>query len=106
MKFLRMWSIIPHAEEFRSWLFRLVVAAGYLPLLCGGVWGAIRYVPRGWPFVLCVLPAAYFSLLHMIFVSSIRYRAPAMLLLIVLAAGIAAEVTRSRTEAKSASQFA
>jgi hypothetical protein len=37
---------------------------------------------------LCGLPAIYFTLLHMVFVSSIRYREPAMLGLIVLAAGV------------------
>jgi hypothetical protein len=33
------------------------------------------------------LPAGYFTLVHMVFVSSIRYREPAMLPLAVLAAG-------------------
>jgi hypothetical protein len=53
----------------------------------GGLW---RYGGRGWPYVLCVLPAVYFTGLHVVFVGSIRYRQPAMLPLIVLAAGFIA----------------
>jgi 4-amino-4-deoxy-L-arabinose transferase-like glycosyltransferase len=86
IKFGRMWSPLPHAEEMQSWAFRLLILLGYLPLIGFAVWGAFRNVRRGWPFALCLLPAVYFSGLHMIFVSSIRYRQPAMLPLIVLAA--------------------
>jgi 4-amino-4-deoxy-L-arabinose transferase-like glycosyltransferase len=92
IKFLRMWNVWPNAAELRSWPLRIVVTATYLPLLVLGLWGAGRYAPRGWPYLLCVLPAVYFTLLHVVFVSSIRYRQPALLLLIVLATGVAVEV--------------
>ena len=87
IKLLRMWSPWPHAAEMQSWIFRLVVPAGYIPLLLAGGWGAVKFGRCGWPYVLCLLPAAYLTLVHMVFVSSIRYREPAMLPLIVLAAG-------------------
>jgi 4-amino-4-deoxy-L-arabinose transferase-like glycosyltransferase len=89
VKFLRMWNVWPNAAEFQSWRIRLIVAAGYAPLIVLAVWGAWKWAPRDWPYVLCVLPAVYFTLLHMIFVASIRYRQPPMLALIVLAAAVA-----------------
>lgn len=87
IKFLRMWNIWPNEASLRSWPLRLAVAAGYVPLLALGIVGAWRFAGRDFPYALCLLPAIYFSLLHMIFVGSIRYRQPAMLMLIVLAAG-------------------
>jgi 4-amino-4-deoxy-L-arabinose transferase-like glycosyltransferase len=88
VKFVRIWNIWPNAAEFQSWRLRLIVAAGYAPLLVLGLWGAWRWAPRDWPYSLCIVPAVYFTLLHMIFVGSIRYRQPAMLALIVLAAAV------------------
>jgi hypothetical protein len=90
VKFQRMWNVWPNESAFRDWRFRVVVMAGYLPILVGAAAGLWRYGRRGWPFVLCVLPAVYFTGLHVVFVGSIRYRQPAMLPLIVLAAGLAA----------------
>ena len=54
-----------------------------------------RFTPRGWPYVLAWLPAVYFTLLHVVFIGSIRYREPAMLALAVLAAGVIAGAARS-----------
>ena len=89
IKFRRMWSFWPNEPAFSHWRFGSVLLVGYAPLLVVGLYGAWRYSRRGWPYVLCWLPAVYFTALHMVFVGSIRYRQPAMLALIVLAAGAA-----------------
>jgi 4-amino-4-deoxy-L-arabinose transferase-like glycosyltransferase len=94
VKFLRMWNVLPNAQEFQSLWVRLAVAFSYTPLLVLALWGAWRFRRDGWPFVLCVLPAVYLTAMHMVFVGSIRYREPAMLALIVLAAGVLTNVGR------------
>ena len=73
----------------------------YAPLLALGLVGVWRYTPRGWPYVLAWLPAVYFTLLHMVFVGSIRYREPAMLALIVLAAGCFGRVRARQCRGRS-----
>ncbi|HCK73117.1 MAG TPA: hypothetical protein DHW38_16205, partial [Planctomycetaceae bacterium] len=61
-----------------------------------GIW---RIRKDGWERLILVTPAIYFSLLHMVFVSSIRYRQPAMILLVVFAASYLADCcfSKSRT---------
>jgi len=93
-KLLRMWNIWPNEPALSSWPIRSAVLLTYLPLVVLGIIGAARTIRWGWPYVLLWLPAVYFTLLHMVFVSSIRYRQPAMLGLIVLAAGVLASSTR------------
>lgn len=92
IKFGRMWNIWPNAGEFSSPKLGVILAIGYLPLIAAAAYGAWLFARRDWPFLLCLLPAAYFTLLHMVFVSSIRYRQPALLPLMVLAAGAALHV--------------
>jgi 4-amino-4-deoxy-L-arabinose transferase-like glycosyltransferase len=86
-KLVRMWNVWPNEPRLASWPVRLVVLFTYTPLLIFAIIGAWRTLDRGWPYVLCWLPAVYFTLLHTVFVSSIRYREPAMLALLALAAG-------------------
>ena len=69
------------------WFIRWAVFFTYTPLLILAIIGAWRTAGRGWPYILCWLPAVYLTLLHVVFVSSIRYRDPAMLALLALAAG-------------------
>ena len=91
-KCLRMWRWTPNADEFQNPLLHLAVATTYTPLLLLSLIGVVRFGKGNWPLACCWLPAIYFTLLHTIFVSSIRYREPAMLPLMVLAAGVLASV--------------
>jgi len=86
IKLVRMWNPWPNDAQFRTWPLRWAVALTYGPLLVLGLVGSWRFRRLGWPIALCLLPAIYFSLLHMVFVSSIRYRQPALLLLMLPAA--------------------
>jgi 4-amino-4-deoxy-L-arabinose transferase-like glycosyltransferase len=90
IKFLRTWNVWPNEPAFRSWPVRMVVLLTYAPLLVLGLVGAWRFTRSGWPYVLAWMPAVYFTLLHVVFVGSLRYREPAMLALVVLAAGVLA----------------
>ena len=86
VKLRRMWGPFPNANEFQNPWLRWLLAATYAPVIALALIGAWRFAGRDWPSLLCCLPAIYLTLLHVVFVSSIRYRQPAMLALIVLAA--------------------
>jgi hypothetical protein len=92
-KFSRMWSFVPNAAEFQSTALRLALAASYTPIILLAAIGAWRYARTDFSYLLLVLPALYLTCLHVIFVSSIRYRQPAMLPLIALAAGVLTHVS-------------
>jgi 4-amino-4-deoxy-L-arabinose transferase-like glycosyltransferase len=95
-KFLRMWSVVPNANEFQSRSLRFALLLTYTPVIVLAFIGIWRFSRRGWPYVLCWLPAIYLTCLHVLFVSSIRYRQPAMLPLIILAAGVLIDVLPRR----------
>ncbi|MCA9155011.1 MAG: hypothetical protein KDA38_09505 [Planctomycetales bacterium] len=88
----RVWSPLPNAAEMRSGLMRWAIAAGYLPILALGIVGGWRFRRRGWAYLACAMPTLYTAALHTAFVGSIRYRQPAMLMLIVLASAVAVEL--------------
>lgn len=96
-KFLRTWSLWPNGGEVGSSTLRLSLTIGcfgVLALACIGSWlsgpEGLRMRRSGMQLdggspVFYWLPAVYFTLLHMIFVGSIRYREPALLVLTILA---------------------
>ncbi|MEN6459702.1 MAG: phospholipid carrier-dependent glycosyltransferase [Thermoguttaceae bacterium] len=91
VKLARLWNIWPNEPQLaRSPIVRWGVVFTYTPLLILAIIGVWRTLGRGWPYRLCWLPAVYLTLLHVVFVSSLRYREPAMLALLALAAGAVA----------------
>jgi hypothetical protein len=88
VKLLRLWNVWPNEPALTGrWFVCWGVFFTYTPLLILAIIGAWRTIGRGWPYILCWLPAVYLTMLHVVFVSSIRYREPAMLALLALAAG-------------------
>ncbi|MCC6511218.1 MAG: hypothetical protein IT423_19105 [Pirellulaceae bacterium] len=107
VKFARTWSLWPSAGEIGSSSLRAALTIGcfgVLGLACWtslSLWGSGRAQPTQisaaetsvtetraavwWSIAICWAPAIYFTLLHMVFVGSIRYREPAVLVLTALA---------------------
>lgn len=108
-KALRYWHPWPNAEQFRWWPLRLGVAAFFLPMMALAVWGNVvllRGAPgtltpgreRIWAVLILAGPILYFAALHLVFVSSLRYRLPAEYPLLVLTAlGLQDAWNRRRT---------
>jgi hypothetical protein len=84
VKLGKTWSPLPVAKEVRP-LVRWSEAFGYTALVVGGLVGAwrLRREPGGW---LAWMPCLYLGLLHAVFIGSVRYRQPGVLLLCPLAA--------------------
>jgi 4-amino-4-deoxy-L-arabinose transferase-like glycosyltransferase len=86
VKLLRTWNVMPNFAEMQSMAMRLAVMLGYTPVMITAGLGAWKFRARWDLLLVCLLPAIYFSALHMIYVGSIRYRQPAMFPLFVLSA--------------------
>lgn len=76
-KLWRYWRPWPGAEQFSSPGARLLVAAYYLPVLALAIAGAWLRRDDLWLVGLSAGPILFFSLVHCVFVGSLRYRLPA-----------------------------
>ncbi len=86
-KFLRIWSIWPDGGEINSVATRLAITLSSFSVLLLAIWASCWQMRRiSWFYRILWLPTLYFTLLHMVFVGSVRYREPAILVLIPLAA--------------------
>ncbi|QDV17791.1 hypothetical protein Pan153_24460 [Gimesia panareensis] len=85
-KLLRYWKPWPNAPQFRSWWMMAAVSVVFLPVLLLAVYGA--WISRSQVLLLLITvgPILYFSLIHLVFVSSLRYRLPAEYSLYILSA--------------------
>lgn len=97
VKLARMWNPFPNVDTYRSSAARWVAAGWTLPVyglvVAGAVWTAKRRTPGGWnTVVMLLLPAVYLSMLHSLFVGSVRYRLGAMPMLLILAAAALARM--------------
>ena len=96
IKFTRIWTPLPNSAEIGSAPIRYGIAAFFIPLIVFGLWGAFRFRRDFVAVIVCVGPVVYYTLLHMVFVGSIRYRQPPMMTMLILAAAIIAALGSRR----------
>ncbi|QDT41457.1 hypothetical protein Pan241w_15180 [Gimesia alba] len=85
-KLLRYWKPWPNAPQFKSFWMMAAVSVLFIPVVLFAVYGA--WVSRDQYLLLLITvgPIVYFSLIHLVFVSSLRYRLPAEYSLYILSA--------------------
>jgi hypothetical protein len=82
----RFWNPMPNAAEFRSPVLLVAMAPPFVAAAALGLLGLWRSRRRGETLLILLLPVVYYSGLHTVFVSSIRYRDPVMPFILILAA--------------------
>lgn len=94
VKFCRLWNVVPNEPSFSSRPAQLIIFLSYTPILLLTLLALfLRGKPTpGWPILF--FPAFYLTILHVIFVSSLRYRTPALFAFTVLAAWALAQICR------------
>ncbi|MGD8453209.1 MAG: hypothetical protein PVJ57_15430 [Phycisphaerae bacterium] len=99
-KFLRTWNPIPNVPEYRVGVVAAISAVytGAVVLLAlAGLWRRRRNGPaNGRLLVLLWLPVVYFTIVHCVYVGSVRYRVPLMTFLEIAAAVALASLLRAR----------
>ncbi|MDR1140214.1 MAG: phospholipid carrier-dependent glycosyltransferase [Planctomycetaceae bacterium] len=93
-KFFRLWNFQLNEVSLSNSVATIVVFCSYCPVLVLGIIGAIRSVFHDFSIRLLWIPAIYITGLHIIFVSSIRYRVPAMICFSILAAWVVLDITK------------
>ncbi len=86
IKFLRFWSPWPNADTLQSPLAAVLSAVVTIPLFALAMIGAWDRRRDFRTLLLLAGPLIYFLILHMVFVSSIRYRIPGFLVALGLVA--------------------
>lgn len=100
-KLRRMWSLVPNEPGSRTPLKMGISAVWMSVALALVVVGAVRAPTRG-AVLLLLLPAIWFTLVHMVFVGSVRYRVPVMPVAYVLVGIACRGATTRRADASGA----
>ena len=96
VKLARTWSPVLHAEELRSTSIRVLFAVWSIALFALALGGVLAWRRRPAVVLGLLVPALYLSVLHSVFVGSVRYRAGAIPGLAVLAAFALMTIARRR----------
>ena len=101
-KFLRYWSPWPNADQFQNRWITLATGLAVVPVWIAVVIGIGSLRRQLCVLLLGLVPAVYFCGVHLVFVSSVRYRVPAMPLFnIVAAAGVIAAWRTTREKIRA-----
>jgi 4-amino-4-deoxy-L-arabinose transferase-like glycosyltransferase len=85
IKFLRTWNVRMNLAGFRKPLYDVLAMISTIPVYVLAIVGWVRHRRQVSGWYLLLVPAVYITLLHMVFVGSVRYRYPAMPEIMVLA---------------------
>lgn len=96
-KFVRFWNVVPNHAPYRTPLYSAVSLTLYAGVLVLALVGLARAGRDLRARALLASPALYNMSLHLIFVSSLRFRVPIMPFVAFFAAAAAAAACRART---------
>ena len=85
LKLWRFWKPWPNAAQFDTWPARLAIACSFVPLMVLAAFGCWTHRLNALRCLLTAGPALGFCIVHMVFVSSLRYRLPVEYPLYILA---------------------
>lgn len=101
IKLGRTWSITMNAAGYQTGFYAIVCGLSVTPIFILALIGCVIQRKQRWITAFLLAPAAYFTLIHMVFVGSVRYRLPAMPLLFILAATAVDRWLRRRDDSKT-----
>lgn len=85
-KLKKTWSVWPDGGDVGSPLIRAAVSLSMLTVMLLAFWGSWKlFHTQTLMLAICWSPCLYFTLLHMVFVGSVRYREPAVIVLLAVA---------------------
>lgn len=83
-KLYSLWAPVPREATFRQPLLKYLLLTYYLPIFLLGIAGLLHSLICRRDEIFFAIPALYVTLLHTIFVASIRYRVPVFFGIVIL----------------------